>query len=328
MIKWGIVGLGNMANKFASAIKDVNNVKLQSVSSLDKKKLEIFKKNFNIQNEYAFNNYDDLIQCKEIDAVYISPLNNTHLDLIKKCAENKKNILCEKPMSLNFDEAKLAKEYIYKHKVSFFEAIAYRTHPQTNIIKDLIEQEEVGEIISIESNFGFKINKIKPESRLFNKKLGGGAILDIGCYPISVLSLISKNKKFNLIKSNGSFTVTGVDDFAEANILIDNKINANIKISFKENLNNQLIFRGKKGSIVVNNPWLPDIKNHIDVSIDNKFYKKFINSEKSLYANQIHKISYNFENSINDDNYSVNIDESNVIMEILTKWDNAIRLND
>lgn len=328
MINWGIVGLGNMANKFASSIRDVNNVRLHGISSLDKKKLEIFKKDFNIQNEYAFNNYDDLIQCKEIDAVYISTLNNTHLDLIKKCAENKKNILCEKPMSLNFDEAKLAKEYIDKYKVLFFEAIAYRTHPQTKIIKDLIDQEEVGEIISIESSFGFKINKIKPESRLFNKKLGGGAILDIGCYPVSVLTLFFKKKIFDFIKSNGSFTSTGVDNFADANILIDNKINADIKISFKENLNNQLVLRGKKGTIVVNNPWLPDVKNHIDISIDNTFYKKFINSEKSLYANQIQKISYNFENSINDDNYSVNINESNVIMEILTKWNNAIKLND
>lgn len=325
MIKWGIVGLGNMANEFASSIRDVNNAKLLSISSKSHKRLENFKQKFNIQTKYTFNNYEDLIKCDDIDAVYVSTLNNTHLDIIKKCAENNKNILCEKPMSLNFDEAKLAKKYIDTNKIMFFEAIAYRVHPQTKILNDLINQNEIGEIISIDSSFGFKVNKIKSESRLFNKKLGGGAILDVGCYPISLLTLLSKSKIFEFIKSDGSFTKTDVEDFAVANLLIDNKINSEIKVSFKENLENKLVLKSENGSIVVNNPWLPGVKNYIDISIGNKFYKKFINCEKSLYANQIQEISNNFENLIENDNYSVNINESNIIMKILTNWAENIR---
>ncbi len=325
MIKWGIVGLGNMANIFASSIKDIGNAKLLGISSKNNKRLENFQKKFDIQRKYTFNNYEDLIKCDEIDAVYISTLNNTHLDLIKECAENNKNILCEKPISLNFDEAKLAKKFIEKNKIMFFEAIAYRTHPQTKILNDLINQNEIGEIISINLSFGFKVNKINPQSRLFNKKLGGGAILDVGCYPVSLLTLVSKSKIFNLIKSNGSFIQTDVDNFANASILVDKKIDSEIEVSFKQDLDNKVVFKGENGSIVVNNPWLPDIKNHIDINIGNKFYKKFINCEKSLYANQIQEISNNFENIIDNDNYSVNINESNMIMKILTDWADSIK---
>ena len=93
MIKWGIVGLGNMANIFANAIKEVKNSELISVASQSNYKLDNFAKNFKINSENKFANYIDLIRSKEIDAVYISTLNNTHVDLIIECAKNNKKIL-------------------------------------------------------------------------------------------------------------------------------------------------------------------------------------------------------------------------------------------
>ena len=119
MIKWGIIGLGNMAQKFADSIKETDNAKLIAISSLNNQKLKIFKQNFQIKEELVFNNYNDLVKCDEVDAVYIATLNNTHLDLIMLCAENKKNILCEKPMSLNVEEARTAEKHIKKFDVMF-----------------------------------------------------------------------------------------------------------------------------------------------------------------------------------------------------------------
>ena len=108
MIKWGIVGLGNMAGIFANAIKEVENSKLISVASKSSNKLNTFQKNFEIKKENKFTNYKDLINSKEIDAVYIATLNNTHVDLILDCAKNNKKILCEKPIGLDLDQAHLA----------------------------------------------------------------------------------------------------------------------------------------------------------------------------------------------------------------------------
>ncbi len=326
MIKWGIVGLGNMAQKFANAIKETNNAKLLSISSLNSEKLKSFANNFQIDKNYVFDSYNDLISCKKIDAVYIATLNNTHLNLIKSCAENKKNILCEKPLTLNFDEANEAANYIAKHDVIFYEAIAYYSHGQTKNLIALLNENKLGKIISINSTFGFKVKRVNPKSRIFDKSLGGGVILDVGCYPLSLLNLISKNSKnIKFINAKGSFSSTDVDDSAEANLVIEDSIDSYVKISFKENLENKLIIKGENGSLIVPNPWLPEMKSHIDVNYVNSSYKKFFTSTKSLFGNQIQNVSANIESNKKKDDFLVNIEESLKIMNNLTIWSDLIR---
>ena len=328
MIKWGIIGLGNMAHKFASAIKETNNSKLVGIASLDKKRLKSFKENFDINEENIHYGYDNLINSKDIDSIYISTLNNTHLEIIKRCAESKKNILCEKPFTLNNEEAKIAHNFIKKNNINFYEAIAYRTHDQTKIIKEIIDQNEVGNIISMESSFGFKVKKVKNESRLFNKNLGGGSILHLGCYPLSFLSFFFDDiNEYKMNNVKGSFVSTGVDGYAEAEIKIKKNINCLIKVSIIENLQNKIIIKGSKGELIVNNPWLPDKKSTLDIKTGNSFYKKFVNSELTIYANQIQKISENFEKKIKNDTFAVNIDDSLHIMKNLSLWSNLIKNN-
>jgi len=326
MIKWGVIGLGNMGQKFANSIKETDNAKLIAVSSLNSEKLKIFKNNFQIDKKLVFNNYNDLVKCDEIDAVYIATLNNTHLDLIKLCAENKKNILCEKPMSLNIEEAKIAANHIKKFNVMFYEAVAYTSHAQTKTFIDLMNENNIGKVLSIHATFGFKVKKINPKSRIFNKSLGGGAILDIGCYPFSFLNLICKNNEIIEFKSvKGSFAITGVDDSAEANLIIGNNIRSNIKVSFKENLDNKMIINGESGSLILSNPWLPEIKSFVQVNHKHSSYKKFITSDKSVFGNQIQNVSAKIQDKKMNDNFLVNIQDSLKIMNNLTIWSNLIR---
>ena len=218
-----------MGQKFASAIKETSNSKIISIASLDKNKIKNFKDNYNLNKVTVYNNYDDIIKYKNINAIYIATLNNTHFGLIKKCSENNKNILCEKPFTLNYDEGREVYDYITKNRIIFYEGFAYRAHPQTKIIQDIVQNNELGEIKNIQSSFGFKINKIKPHSRLFNKKLGGGAILDVGCYPLSILNLFYKDPdSYKFLNTKGNLTHTNVDDFAEAEIEINKKIRCQI----------------------------------------------------------------------------------------------------
>ena len=314
-----------MAQKFAHSIKETDNAKLIAISSLNKEKLKIFKNNFQINKDLVFNNYSDLIKCDEIDAVYIATLNDTHLNLIKLCAENKKNILCEKPMSLNIEEANIAANYIKKFDIMFYEAIAYTSHIQTKAFIDLMNENNIGQILSINATFGFKVKRVNPKSRIFNKSLGGGAILDIGCYPLSFLNLIFKNNEnIEFESAKGTFASTGVDDSAEANLIIENRIHSNIKISFKENLDNKFIINGEFGSLILPNPWLPEIKNFIQINLKNSNYKKFITSNKSLFANQIQNVSSKIQDKIMNDSFLVNIQDSLKIMNNLTIWSNLI----
>tara|TARA_B100000963_G_scaffold9905_1_gene7769 strand:- start:6223 stop:7206 length:984 start_codon:yes stop_codon:yes gene_type:complete len=326
MIKWGIIGLGNMARKFANSIDETKNSKLIGIASLSDKRLKSFKEDFKISEKNAHLSYESLIGSKDIDAIYIATLNNTHLEIIKKCAENKKDILCEKPFTLNDDEAIIANNFIKKNNVNFYEGIAYRTHDQTKIIKEILDQKEIGEIISIESSFGFKVKKIKVDSRLFSKKLGGGSILDLGCYPLSFLNLLFKdNNNYKISDASGGFTTTGVDDHAEAEIIINDSINCSLKVSIKDNLDNKIKIKGFNGEIIVNNPWLPDKKSTLDIKSGSSFHKKFINSQLNIYSNQIQKISDNFEKKINDDKFAVDISDSIHIMKNLSLWSNLIK---
>ena len=305
IIKWGIVGLGNMANTFARAISEVQNSKLVCVASKSKNRLEIFAKNFNIIPSHKFTDYFELIKSNEIDAVYISTLNNTHVDLILECIKNNKKVLCEKPIGMNVKQANIVFDAIKKNQTSFYEAIAYRSHPQTDSLLKLIQRKEIGEIKKINSTFGFKIKRVKKDSRLFSKELGGGAILDIGCYPVSFFNLLKKeNENIKLIKSKGTLSITGVDDETEADFIIGKNIFANCKVSFKENLKNSCTIYGSKGIINVPSPWLPSVKSYIEVFNDNSYYKNFISSKKSIYAIQIECISNLFLNNEKKKNFS------------------------
>jgi len=320
MIRWGILGLGNMGNHFAEAIKQTENAKLNSIASLTKSKLDNFSSKFKIDKKNCYNNYEELIKNKDVDAVYISTLNNTHLDLVKKCAIAKKNILCEKPLGLNYAEVDTAKKYIDKNNIKFYEAIAYYSHPQTELIKKLILESEIGKILKIECSFGFK-SKIRPSSRLFSRNLGGGSILDVGCYPISFLMLFENNvKNFEFQNKKVSFAETHVDDYAEANLKISNNISANIKVSLKENFTNNCIIKGEDGEIIIPSPWIQNKKTFIEIKNKKKYYKKFINSDKSTYAYQIEKVSKSFENKASKDINLFDINRSLICSNLLDKW--------
>lgn len=309
MINWGILGLGRMGMTFANSINETSNSKLIDVASKSKKNL----KNFENQS------YEKVIQNKEIQAIYISTLNNTHVKLIKEILKEDKKILCEKPVSLSLNDLIEIKKLIEEKKIQFYEAIAYYSHAQTTELIKLIDNDEIGDIQSVESNFGFKA-KFNPSSRLFDKTLGGGSVFDLGCYPISFFMLLARDPKKITIKSKKlSFAKSGVDDDATAILNYDDKFESKIHVSFKNNLNNICIINGTKGSIKINEPWLPNNKSLIEVTNKKHFYIKSINSGLSIYANQIEKVSENFINQNNSSNL-FDIEKSLINMKIINNW--------
>jgi predicted dehydrogenase len=325
MIKWGIIGAGNMARHFANAIQEIDNAKLVAISSKNKKNLKNFSEEYRIDSKLRFSEYNKIGACNEVDAIYISTLNNTHFDLIKMCASNKKNILCEKPFCLNLSEASDLKKIIDKNNIKFFEAIAYLSHPQTNKILELVDSGEIGEVNSIESSFGFKVRKVNPNSRLFNKELGGGAILDVGCYPLSFISLFNDNQNSLKFKSlSRKICKTKVDIAASANIIINNKINCKIEVSLQENLKNKSIIYGSKGHLIVRSPWLPERKTFLEIFTRNRSYITFTNSDLSVYANQIKNISNEFLGKNDNKLKLFNISGSLENMKCLDYWMKAI----
>ena len=204
-IKWGIIGLGNIANNFAHAFNFCKYAQLTGISSKDKSKLDKFKNIFKIKNEFCFENYHDIVSLKEIDAIYIALPNTFHFKWIENCIKQNKKVLVEKPALNNIQESEKLQRMLQNQNYFLAEAFMYRFHPQIDVVINLIKNKEIGDLISMESNFGsdiltkkkfwvFKSKKNLMKKRIFNKKLGGGAIMDLGCYTTSFSSLIAALK--------------------------------------------------------------------------------------------------------------------------------------
>ena len=168
-INWGVIGLGNIAQKFLGSFSEVHNSNLLAISSNDNLKLEQNKTKFRIKNEFAFKGYEKLIQCDEVDIVYISLPNSMHFYWINKCIENKKKFLIEKPATLNLNEAEILKKNLENKNLFFAEGFMYRYDPLIKKVIDLIENNEIGELLSMESSFG--VNMLTKKNLFFLLKI-------------------------------------------------------------------------------------------------------------------------------------------------------------
>mgnify|MGYP000035310756 CR=1 FL=1 len=181
-------------------------------------------------------------------------------------------------------------------------------------------------ITSTDENFNGPIDQV----RFFNRELGGGSILDLGCYPISFAELFRKNSKdFKLIKTSGNFCFPDVDDHAEIKYIINDSILVNAKVSFKENLSNDCTIYGSKKKMRIISPWLPEKKTIIEIIGNENYYKKFVLCKNEIYANQLNIVSNFFMNDFNSDSKNlVTIDKSYQIFEILDCWKKDLKDSD
>ena len=339
-INWGIIGLGAIAQKFSEAFADTNNSKLLAVASKNYKKLENFKKNFDIEEKFLFKNYEDLLNCKDIDIIYITLPNSMHFHWVIESIKNNKNILVEKPATLNFEEAKNIEQSLLDKDLFFGEAFMYRNHPQIKYILDVIKSNEIGNLVSMESSFGINIltkkklfffekkKKINKEDRKFNKKLGGGCILDLGCYPSSFSLLIgSLTNKINysntrLLNIKSKIGETDVDIDATGELLFENGFKCKIRSSFEKNLGGKSIIKASKGNIIINNTWMGN--EDVFITKENKTNVKSFNNYKNIYSYEIEQVSKNILDGKNNPTYpSMSLDETLINIKIIEKWING-----
>ena len=260
MINWGIIGPGGIARVFCNGLRFSQTGQATAVASRDRQKAESFARIFAI--ETVHDSYDALFADSAIDAVYIATIHPTHLDLVRRASAAKKHILVEKPMAMNSSEVEAMIDAARANDVFLMEAFMYRCHPQIQKMADLIQDDAIGEVRMIRSAFGFNA-PFNPDIRSYNRKLGGGGILDVGCYPASAARRVAgaaARQTFldpTAVQASGVIGASGVDYYTAAVLKFENDIIAEISTGVACALSNDISVYGSEGTLVVPNPWLP-----------------------------------------------------------------------
>lgn len=248
-IKWGIVGLGNIANQFASDLLLIENAELFAVASRTKEKAESFKKKFNAQLSYG--SYDELFENSEVAIVYIATPHNSHAELSIRAMEYGKHVLCEKPVAINHKEASKMVEVSKKTNRFFMEAFWTRFNPSVEQVLQQINNGIIGKIKYINADFAFKADSTG-RTRMTAMELAGGSLLDIGVYPLFLSYLILGMPEEVLAVSN--FFDTGADE--QTSIILQYKnAQAILHSSFASSSNMIATISGELGRINLNKVW-------------------------------------------------------------------------
>ena len=193
MINWGILGTGAIAKAFADALQDTEG-NLIAVASNSLSRAEEFSSSYGCNPVEGYNN---LISLQNVDAIYVATPHPSHFYLTSECLKNHKAVLCEKPMTINATETMALIDLSRKNNTLLMEAFMYKLHPQTKKVAEIVK-EKLNSPLNIKAEFCFSVDVPKTH-RLVNKALGGGSILDIGCYPVSMARHITgvlNNKNF------------------------------------------------------------------------------------------------------------------------------------
>ncbi len=181
-IRWGIVGLGNIAKKFAADLSLVPDCVLQAVASSDALRAEQFAQKHKAQKAYS--NYDQLFSDPEVDLVYIASLHPKHADLTIRALAGGKGVLCEKPLGMNSAEVDQMISQASQANLFLMEGLWTRFNPSFNQVKKWIDEGQIGALRYIHASFSFNGLAKGKDSRLVHPDKGGGSLLDIGIYPL------------------------------------------------------------------------------------------------------------------------------------------------
>src|SRR6187549_2688495 len=245
-IRWGILGCGRIARKFAADLRLVADAELTAIASRNKETLEIFAKDF--QCKHLHNSYEALAANKEVDVIYIATPHSHHYEHTMLCLNHDKAVLCEKAFAINSRQANEMIKTAKERKVFLMEALWTKFLPHYKKLQELLRQKTLGDIKSVLVNFGFKTTVSHPQ-RLFDPLLGGGTLLDIGIY--NVFITISVLGKPDSIEATMVPSQTGVDEQIAVLFKYNSGAMAQLFSSFTTNLPIQAEINGTEGNITL-----------------------------------------------------------------------------
>lgn len=266
---WGIMGCGRIASVFAQGLRTLKHSRITGVASLTPEKADRFAKAHQIPKVYT--KYESLAEDPDIDIVYVATLHNAHYNNTLLALNSGKHVLCEKPFTLNADQAKELIKTARAKKLFLMEAMWTRFLPASQKIRQLIDQGEIGEIQTLRAEFGFYA-PWNPNDRLHNLNLAGGALLDIGVYPVSYAHWIFGEKP-QKIYGSAYIGSTHVDEHSSYLLTFTKGRSALLFSSFNIKVPNEALIAGSKGFIRIPNFFKPTKFRVHDLKGKNRLFR-------------------------------------------------------
>lgn len=247
---WGIVGLGRIAHKFTHDLQKMPQTRLQGVAARDLSRALTFAAQYQVP--YAYGSYAELVNCPELEVVYIATPHNDHAEWARYFLEKGIAVLVEKPFTINASESRSVIQTAQARQVFLMEALWTRFLPVTRHSLERIAAGDIGDVLSVKADFGFLAPR-DPDGRLYNPNLGGGALLDIGVYTLFLAQLILGAPERILAQAH--LGPTGVDE--ETSILLSyaNGALANLHTAIRFGTKTEAFIYGTKGTLHWQSRW-------------------------------------------------------------------------
>ena len=249
-IRWGILGTGTVARKFARGLKLVPKADLWAVGSRTVARAQTFAKEFGACHFYG--SYADLVADQNLDVIYVATPHNYHQEHCLLCLQANKAVLCEKPFTTNAEEANTVIQLAREKSLFCMEAMWMRFIPLMREVKRLVKEGEIGEVCILRADLGFPI-AFDENSRCFNPSLAGGSLLDLGIYPISLAFYLLGSPTD--VSSYTTIGRTGVDEQATIILRYPQHLAA-LSCSYRTKASNEAVIAGTRARIHVQRPLL------------------------------------------------------------------------
>jgi predicted dehydrogenase len=249
-VRWGILGTGAIARQFVQGLRSLSEAEVLAVGSRSRASAQDFADKRNIPRRHA--SYDDLASDPDVDVVYIATPHPLHAENATLCLEAGKAVLCEKPFSVNAAEAERVVELAREKRLFIMEGMWTRFFPLMQEVRRLVSEGTIGELRMLNVDFGFRAD-LDPASRLFDQKLGGGALLDVGVYCVSFASMVlGRPSGFVSLPHLGE---TGIDE--QASIVLEHEGGrlANLSIGIRTATPQEATVMGTEGYVRIHAPW-------------------------------------------------------------------------
>lgn len=261
-IRWGILGTGGIASAFAEGLRSVPDAEIAAVGSRARNTAEAFGERFAIPRRHS--NYQALAGDPDVDVIYVSTPHAFHKDHTLLCLDGGKAVLCEKPFAINAGEAQAMIARARQNGLFLMEAMWTRFLPVIVQVRQWLSGGLIGEVRMMTADFGFRAD-IDPESRIFNPHLGGGGLLDVGVYTISLATMVFGGPPHR-VTGFANIGETGVDEQAALVLGYDNGGLAALACAVRTETPQAAVIMGATGVITIHSPFWQATKATLTVS--------------------------------------------------------------